>query len=159
MTKILISGIFGALILGLATVISTAQSSVSGRLEGAWDVVVQPRVCANNSVITTFQAAYYFEPGGNFSGLSSGTGSGGRGREQLGIWKHLDGNRYAFKIKTYLFDAAGIATSYQVVIHQGELSQDGQSWSSTGISKTYSLGHVEINAGCSTIEATRVEPL
>ena len=64
MTKILISGIFGALVLGLSTVISAAKSSVSGRLDGTWDVVVQPRVCANNSVITTFQAAYYFEPGG-----------------------------------------------------------------------------------------------
>ena len=148
---------FGVLLLLSAMNAAQAQSDSSGRLEGTWDVVVKPRVCATNSVITSFQAAYIFEPGGNFSGLSSGTGSGGRGREQLGIWKHEEGNKYRFKIKTYLFDAAGNATSYQIVTHDVELDADALSWTSTGISKTFSLAHVEINAGCSTIEAERVE--
>ena len=145
------------LLLLSASFAAHAQSNSSGRLEGTWDAVVKPRVCADNSVITSFQAAYYFEPGGNFSGLSSGTGSGGRGREQLGIWKHGEGNQYRFKIKTYLFDAAGVATSYQIVTHDALLDIDGLSWSSSGISKTYSLAHVEINAGCSTIEARRID--
>lgn len=64
-----------------------AQSDGSGPLAGTWDVVVTPRVCATGDAITTFKAAYIFEPGGNFSGVSSGTGSGGRGREQQGVWE------------------------------------------------------------------------
>ena len=147
----------GIALLSLVPVAAQSQTNSSGRLAGTWDVVVKPRVCADNSIITTFQATYYFEPGGNFSGVSSGTGSGGRGREQLGIWKHGEGNNYRFKIKTYLFDGAGNATSYQIVTHDAELSTDGRSWSSTGISKTFSLAHVEINAGCSTIEAELVD--
>jgi hypothetical protein len=139
--------------------IGSAQTGDSGRLAGRWDVVVTPRVCATGAAITSFQAAYYFAPGGTFSGVSSGTGSGGRGREQLGVWKHLGGHDYRFRIKTFLFDAAGVATSYQIVTHDGALSDDALSWSSTGDSRTFSLDGVEINAGCSTIVGSRVEGL
>ena len=151
--------VLGVLMLAVATTSSFAQSSSSGRLVGTWDVVVTPRVCATGVPITTFQASYYFAPGGTFSGVSSGTGSGGRGREQLGVWAHLDGNRYRFRIKTYLFDAAGAATSYQIVTHEGELDGAALNWSSTGDSRTFSLDGVQINTGCSTIVATRVGDL
>lgn len=143
------------LLIGAAT-FGNAQTGDSGRLAGTFDVSVTPRICATGAAITNFQAAYYFAPGGTFSGLSSGTGSGGRGREQLGVWKHLGDGHYRFRIKTYLFDAAGVATSYQIVTHDGVLSNDGLSWSSTGDSRTFSLEGVEINAGCSTIVGSRV---
>jgi hypothetical protein len=154
--KNIVGSFFGIVLLLGAVAIASAQSGDSGRLAGAWDVVVTPRVCATGNAITTFQASYYFAPGGTFSGVSSGTGSGGRGREQLGVWKHLYGNHYRFRIKTYLFDAAGVATSYQIVTHDGELDDDALNWASTGDSRTFSLDNVQINAGCSTIIASRV---
>ena len=67
------------LLFAAATAVS-AQSEGSGRLGGTWDVVVTPRVCASGNPITSFKATYIFTPGGTFSGVSSGTGSGGRGR-------------------------------------------------------------------------------
>lgn len=70
--------------------------------------------------------------------------------------KHLFGEHYRFRIKTYLFYAAGVATSYQLVTHDGVLSDGGLSWSSTGISETFNLDGTQINAGCSTIVASRV---
>ena len=157
--KNIFGNLFGILLLATAAATISAQSDGSGRLAGTWDTVVTPRVCATGNVITTFQAAYIFTPGGTFSGLSSGTGSGGRGREQLGVWIHVNDNQYRFRIKTYLFDAAGVATSYQIVTHDAELDKDGLNWSSTGDSRTYSLDGVQINAGCSTIVASRVADL
>src|SRR5688572_4319044 len=151
------ASLFGILLLAAAAAVG-GQSEGSGRLAGSWDVVVTPRVCASGDLITTFKAAYYFTPGGTFSGVSSGTGSGGRGREQLGVWKHLDGKYYRFRIKTYLFDAAGVATSYQIVTHEVELDDDGLTWTSFGDSRTFSLDGIQINAGCSTITATRWSP-
>ena len=157
--KIIWERLFGILLLVAGTAgTMSAQSEGSGRLAGTWDVVVTPRVCATGAPITTFQASYYFTQGGTFSGVSSGTGSGGRGREQLGVWKHVSGNHYRFRIKTYLFDAAGVATSYQIVTHDGELNDNGLTWSSVGDSRTYSLDHVQINVGCSTIVGTRWSP-
>lgn len=150
------AGIFGVLFLAMATT-AIAQRDDNGRLAGTWDVVVTPRVCATGAPITTFQASYNFAAGGTFSGVSSGTGSGGRGREQLGVWKHVSGgDRYRFRIKTYLFDAAGVATSYQIVTHDLELDDTGLNWSSTGDSRTFSLSGVQLNVGCSTIVAGRM---
>ena len=157
--KNILIGLFGTLFFAAAAMTVSAQSDGSGRLAGTWDVVVTPRVCQTGNAITTFRASYLFEPGGNFSGVSSGTGSGGRGREQQGIWKHVEGDLYRFRIKTYLFDAAGVATSYQIVTHNGELTNGGLNWSSVGISETFSLDGTTINAGCSTIVATRVADL
>jgi hypothetical protein len=150
--------VLGILVIAAAAATTQAQLKSSGLLTGTWDVVVTPRVCATGDAITVFQATYIFEPGGNFSGVSSGTGSGGRGREQQGVWEHITGNLYRFKIKTYLFNAAGVATSYQIVTHDAYMSRDRQSWSSVGDSRTYTLDDIQINAGCSTIEASRVEP-
>ena len=151
--------LFGMLLTLGAAAAGSAQTGDSGRLGGRWDVVVTPRICATGAAITNFRAAYYFAPGGNFSGVSSGTGSGGRGREQLGVWKHLSDGSYRFRIKTFLFDAAGVATSYQIVTHEVDLSSDALDWSSTGDSRTFTLDGVQINAGCSTIVASRVDDL
>jgi hypothetical protein len=91
--KNILTGLFGILLCAAAVVTASAQSDGSGRLAGTWDVVVTPRICLTGDAITNFRAAYIFEPGGNFSGVSSGTGSGGRGREQKGVSKHVGGDR------------------------------------------------------------------
>ena len=154
--KITTAGIFGVLFLTMASSIAAQRSGIS-LLAGTWDAVVTPRVCATGAPITTFKAAYIFSPGGTFSGVSSGTGSGGRGREQLGVWKHVEGDQYRFRIKAYLFNTAGVVTSYQIVTHDAALYDDALIWSSTGASRTFSLDGVQINVGCSTIVAGRVE--
>lgn len=156
--KNILGSVLGILLLGSAAAASVHFDG-SGSLAGTWDVVVTPRVCATGNAITSFQAAYIFSPGGTFSGLSSGTGSSGRGREQVGVWEHIDGGRYRFRIKAYLFNTEGVATSYQLVTHDAELDNDGLSWSSVGDSRTFSLDGVQINVGCSTIVAQRVADL
>ncbi len=153
--KNIFGSVFGILLLATAASITSAHSDGGGRLAGTWNTEVTPRVCSTGNAITSFQSTYIFNPGGTLSGLSSGTGSGGRGRETLGVWKQLNGNDIRFRIKTFLFNAAGVATSYQVVTHDGELDNDGLNWSSTGISRTFSLDGVLINSGCSTIIAMR----
>lgn len=155
-----IANVVGILLLAVAT--SFPQSAPThgvGRLTGAWNLVTTPRVCATGQAITSFQATYIFSPGGTFSGLSSGTGSGGRGREQLGVWKHLEGRNYRFRFKTFLFNASGVATGYQILTQNVELGNNGQSWSSSGISQTFNFDGIETATGCSTIVAERVADL
>jgi hypothetical protein len=42
--------------------------------------------------------------------------SGGWSSE-VGAWGHVSGNRYRFRFKAYLFNAAGTAVGYQVITH------------------------------------------
>jgi hypothetical protein len=149
-------GVFGILIIAAATVTIFGQADGSGRLPGIWDVVATPRVCSTGTPITSFQATYNFDRGGTLSAVSAGTGSGGRGREQHGIWGLVGGDRYRFRFRAYLFDAAGVATGYQILTHDVELGTKARNWSSVGLSQTFTLDGVQIAEGCSTIVATRV---
>lgn len=153
--KYFVGSILGVFIFSIASVVAIAQQESEGRLVGSWNATTTPRVCATGDAITMFKATYNFDQGGTLNFVSSGTGSGGRGREQVGPWKHVTGNRYRFALKAYIFDANGVSSSYQIVAHEAELSEDGLSWSSVGISKTYNFAGAEINSGCSTIVATR----
>ncbi len=153
--KNIFGSVLGILLLAAAAATVSAQSDGKGRLAGTWNMVVTPRVCSTGDAITSFQSTYIFDPGGTLSGLSSGTGSGGRGREQLGVWKHLNGHHYRFRFKTYLFNAAGEATSYQILTAEVELDREALNWSYNAISQTFSLDGILINSGCSTAVASR----
>lgn len=143
------------LIILAASGATFAQQNANTGLVGSWDATTTPRVCLTGDAITVFKATYNFDQGGTLNFVSSGTGSGGRGREQVGQWKDVGGNKYRFALKTYIFDANGVSSSYQIVTHDAELAEDGLSWSSVGISKTYNFAGVEIASGCSTIVASR----
>ena len=152
------SNLFGILLLAfVAAATASGQSRSSNSFAGTWDVVVTPRNCATGDPITSFRAAYIFSPDGIFSGVSSGTGSGGRGREQLGVWRHVGDNQYRLRIKAFLFNSAGVSTSYQIVTHDAKLDDDANSWSSVGDSRTFTFDGVQTAVGCSSIVAERVE--
>ena len=154
--KHIIKCTFGMLIVFAAAVVTTsAQADGAARLAGTWDLVATPRVCATGDVITSFQATYNFDEGGTLSAVSAGTGSGGRGREQHGLWRYLGRDNYRFSFRAYLFDAAGVATGYQILTHEVQLDQAALNWTSVGLSQTFSLQGVQTAVGCSTIVATR----
>lgn len=147
--------LFGLLVVAAAAATAFSQADGAGRIAGTWDLVVTPRVCASGAPITTFQAVYNFDQGGTLSAVSAGTGSGGRGREQHGIWRLAGGDKYLFRFRAYLFDATGVATGYQILTHNVVLDKDARNWTSVGLSQTFSLEGVQTAVGCSTIVATR----
>jgi hypothetical protein len=148
---------FGMLIIVTVSAVAIlAQADGAARLGGTWNLVATPRVCATGDAITSFQATYNFDKGGTLSAVSAGTGSGGRGREQHGVWRYLGGDNYRFRFRAYLFDAAGVATGYQILTHNVELDKGAQNWTSVGLSQTFSLQGVQTAVGCSTIVAERV---
>ena len=132
-----------------------AQSSGGGRLAGTWDTVVTIRNCATNDPIVSFQSVGVFNQGGTFSGISSGQSPTARGPE-AGLWKHVKGDTYQFRFKAYLFNAAGVATSYQVVTHELELDADALTWTSQGIGEVFNMSGTLLSTGCSSAEATRI---
>lgn len=151
-----IKSVIRLLIIAVFAATSYAQADGPDKLRGNWDVVVTPRVCATGAPITTFKASYNFDLGGLLSGVSAGTGSGGRGRENVGLWRHMGDGTYRLRLKQYLFDAAGVATGYQVVTHEVGLDGNDLASLSVGLSQTFSLLGVLTATGCSTIVATRL---
>ena len=151
--KLIVQSVIGVLLLSAA---AFAQSEGGGRLTGTWDTVVTIRNCVTGAPITSFQSVGSFNQGGTFSGITSGMPPTARTSER-GTWRHVRANEYRFRFKAYLYNPAAQAIGYQLVTQDVDLHVDSLTWSSTGISKTYTLDGVEIGTGCSTATATRME--
>lgn len=132
-----------------------AQSSGGGRLAGTWETTVTIRNCATGNAIVSFQSVGSFNQGGTFSGISSGNAPSTRSSE-AGVWSHTKGENYRFRFKAYLFNAAGVATGYQVITHNLALDSEAASWTSEGINEVFSMNGALMSTGCSSAESTRM---
>jgi hypothetical protein len=150
--KHILFSVLGLLLISAAAV---GQSDGGGRLAGTWDMVVTGRNCDTGAPLISFQTVVSFNQGGTYSGLSAGRPPTLRTPE-LGVWKHVRENLYSYRWKAYLFNAAGVATGYQIVTQDLELDQDGINSSSSGISQAFTLEGVLTGTACSTIVGTRV---
>ena len=145
-----------ALLIAAAVVTTYGQqNSGGGRLTGTFDTVVTIRVCATGAAITSFQSVGSFNQGGTFSGITSGQPPTVRTSER-GVWTHVKGNKYLFRFKAYLYNAAAEAIGYQVVTHELELDGSANNWSSGGINQTFDMSGVQTASGCSTAEGSRM---
>ncbi|MDM7923068.1 MAG: hypothetical protein QUS14_12280 [Pyrinomonadaceae bacterium] len=127
-----------------------------GRLAGTWDAAVTIRNCATGDAITNFASIGTFNFGGTFIGSSSGMPQAARTPEH-GVWRHIEGNNYMLRFKTFSFNASGVATGYSVVTHQIELSPKANSYFSEGIAQHYLLNGTQVGQGCSDAIGTRLE--
>lgn len=145
-----------ALIFTLA-VIGSAQSQNlgGGRLAGTWDATITITNCETGAVITTFQSTANFHKGGTFTGITSGMPPSLRSPE-VGIWRHESGNTYKFRFKAYQFNPAGQPVLYQIVTHTVRLSDDGDTYESSGGVNFYAMNGTPTGSGCSSSVGTRM---
>jgi hypothetical protein len=101
-------------------------------------------------VFASFDALNAFVADGTF--LDTNTSNPATQSAHFGYWRHLRGNKYEFAQKFFLFDAAGVATSYRIVRHQIVLDKTGESFTSGGYAETFNLA-----TGCSTSSAVRFD--
>lgn len=135
---------------------STAQGTGGGRLVGTWDTVVTIRNCTTGNADRSFASIASFNHGGTTVGSTSGMPQSSRTPEH-GIWRHVSGNTYLFKFKSFSFDPAGNPISYGVVTHTIELDQSGDTYRSEGGVRIYNMNGVQIAEGCSDAVGTRFD--
>jgi hypothetical protein len=128
----------------------------AGRLVGTWDAQVTRRDCATGNAIANFSSIASFNQGGTTIGSTAGQPQASRTPEH-GIWRHLKGNRYQFRFKSFNFDATGTAISYGIVTHEIELDETGNSYVSHGIAEFYLMNGTKVGQGCSDAAGTRFD--
>lgn len=133
-----------------------AQNGGAGRLVGTWDAAVTIRDCATGNALNTFSSIASFNQGGTTIGSTAGQPQAARTPEH-GIWQHIGANRYAFKFKSFNFNAAGVAISYGIVTHEIELDASGNSYVSSGTARFYLMNGTQVGQGCSDAIGTRFE--
>lgn len=155
--NILNSAALAIMLTIVSVAIVNAQDSGGGRLAGAWDAAVTIRNCETGAPIRTFLSLATFNQGGTFSGITSGIPPAPVTRSpELGVWKHIRGDHYAFRFKAFLFDAAGVPTGYQVVTHEVLLDADNLNYTSAGGVQIFNMAGTQGGTGCSTAVGTRM---
>ena len=143
-----------AVFMVVALISISAQDSKGGRLVGTWDATVTIRNCTTGDPITTFASIASFNQGGTTIGSTSGIPQSLRTPEH-GVWRHVSGNRYEFKFKTFTFDSSGMPISYGVVSHEVELNTAADAYTSAGTVRFYLLNGTQVGQGCSDAVGTR----
>ena len=127
-----------------------------GRLEGTWDVQVTIRNCQTGAAIRTFASITTFMSGGTLLDTTSGHPQA-LGTPGQGVWSHIGGNTYRFKIKSFSFDASGNPTGWIIISHEANLNSTADEYESAGTAQVYNLNGNLIFTGCSTTTAARFE--
>ena len=144
-------------LLGAITVncaLAQGNNDGGGRLAGTWDAEVTIVNCQTGAAITGFRSTASFNQGGTYVGITGGTSPAERSPE-LGVWRHLNGNRYQFRFKAYHAPGGGVPVFYDIVTHEIRLDRDNLNYTSAGTSVRYSMSGDLIFSGCSTAVGSR----
>ena len=150
--------ILAALFTVVITGVSLAQDfkGGGGRLVGTWDAEVQITDCQTGNVSETFASIASFNQGGTSVGSTAGRPQSSRTPEH-GVWRHIGGNRYEFKSKSFNFNAMGVATGYIVLRHEIVLDETADTYTSAGGVTVYLLNGTQVGSGCSAAVGTRFD--
>lgn len=115
----------------LATLSSSASESHS-RVEGVWKVTRHGIDCQTGEQRSTFMAITTFARGETLTGFGVPPGSTpAQGSPEYGVWKHLGGPDYEFRILSYGYDASGAISGSADVAGQLELDRDADRFTYT----------------------------
>jgi uncharacterized protein YfiM (DUF2279 family) len=132
------------------------DSKGGGRLVGTWDAAVTIRNCVTGDAVNTFASIASFNQGGTTIGSTSGMPQSARTPEH-GVWRHVRGNLYTFKFKSFNFDPAGVSTGYGIVEHRIELDETGNNYISYGTARFFLMNGTQVAQGCSDAIGTRFD--
>jgi len=125
-----------------------------GRLEGTWDARVSITNCQNGDVRFSFNSIANFMLGGTLIGSTAGMPQSNRTPEH-GVWSHIKGNTYAFRSKTFSFNAQNAPTGWTIIKHEIVLDSSGDAYTSSGTAEYYDPDGILLRVGCSTAVGTR----
>ena len=151
-----------SMVVGLAVVIMaiafnslTAQTKGGGgRLEGTWDAQVSITNCQTGDVIVSFPSIASFMQGGTSIGSTAGIPQSLRTPEH-GVWRHVEGNTYEFRFKTFSFNAQNAPSGWSIVSHIITLDSSADTYTSSGTVEFFNPIGVQVGGGCSTAVGTR----
>jgi len=150
-----------SLLLAALVLVGCSQLLVSGQsdqanirsIEGVWQTVVTPRICATGSAVgPTFPGILLFENGGTMTGTSTAVTSA------YGIWTREAGpHQYSFTSISLKYDPAGTLLGSRRISQNVTLDQSGDGFASSGTFQDYDVNGNPTISGCATSTGVRFE--
>ncbi|MEP6705301.1 MAG: hypothetical protein ABJB34_10900, partial [Acidobacteriota bacterium] len=117
-------------VLGLlvCSQLSVAGQSEKSGIDGVWQTVVTPRICATGAPVgITFPGILLFQKGGTMTGTSTAAAS------VYGLWDRESGaRRYSFATLSFKYDAGGVLIGSRRIAQEVTLDQSGDTFVSSG---------------------------
>ena len=133
-----------------------ARRQNTRKLEGSWNHTGTRLNCTTGASMGTFAAMFTFNRGGTF--WESGTQISPALRSPShGVWSYDGGRGYTTSFQFFRFNADGTLAGRQIIRQQLELSQDGNSYTTTATALVLDVNGTVIANNCSSGTGTRFE--
>jgi hypothetical protein len=149
------------LVAAIILLVSCSQSFVAAQndqkggpgLNGVWQVVVVPRICATgNPVGVTFPAVLLFNQDGTMTGTSTAVTSA------YGNWNREAGRAaYLFATLSLKYDATGTFIGSRRISQNVTIDETGNAFTSSGTFQDYDPAGNPTISGCSTSTGSRFQ--
>jgi len=122
-------------------------------LNGVWQTVVTPRVCATgNPVGLTFPGILLFSQDGTMTGTSTAVTT------TYGHWEREGGRgQYSFASLSLKYDASGVLIGSRRISQNVTVDEGGKSFTSSGTFQDYDAAGNPTISGCSTATGSRFQ--
>src|SRR5205809_4677163 len=144
-----------ALIPLFATAIEPRGGTQGGRIQGVWETQITLNDCAGH-VIRSFQGMLTFHQGGT---IMDGTTTPSALRTPAeGVWRHTADNTYAFRMKSFTFNAQNVFTGWGIISGELTVDETGNAFTgSGGTVEVYDPNGVLVTTLCADSVGTRFE--
>ena len=142
-------------LVGCSQILVAGQndSGNNPKLEGVWQTVVTPRICATGVPVgPTFPGILLFENGGTMTGTSTAVTS------TYGLWRREPGvPQYSFASLSLRYDPAGNWIGSRRITQAVTLEFPGSTFTSTGTFQDYDVNGSPTMSGCATSTGSRFQ--
>jgi hypothetical protein len=97
-----------------------------------------------------------FVAGGTMIESTSGTAPALRTSGE-GVWRHITGNSYVFRFKSFTFNAQNVFTGWMIIQADARLDSTGDAYTSSATIEVYDPNGVLVGTGCAKTAGTRFE--
>jgi hypothetical protein len=133
---------------------ASRDGTEGGRIQGTWETQITLTDCVGH-VIRSFQGMLTFHQGGT---LMDGTTTPSALRTPgEGVWRHATDHTYAFRLKSFNFNAQNVYTGWTIIAGELTVDKTGDAFAGPATVKVYDPNGVLLATLCADAAGTRFE--
>lgn len=151
---------FGTLAL-LLILIGGWQTSASAesvhshdnRIVGLWDVQVNNFICGTSVSVASFRGLHKYELGGTAQVVPATNPA--LLSAHMGIWRHVEKNKYKLDFKMFTFDADGNNIGWVVIRAKVAINENATGYAGSGQAEVFDADGNKVGMSCPAFTGTR----
>jgi hypothetical protein len=133
---------------------ASGQGTQGGRIQGTWETQITLNDCAGH-VIRSFQGMLTFHQGGT---IMDGTTTPSALRTPAeGVWRHTADHTYAFRMKSFNFNAQNMLTGWSIIAGELTVDSTGDRFTGPATVEVYDPNGVLVATVCAESSGTRFD--